>query len=96
MRSRLNDRLILWLGFGILVTGILLRFLFLDADPYYYEWVGYITDEGRWVSNARSGALFGQFFVFENFRGLHFFLAPLFQFTNYLVFRLAGVSSLKP
>lgn len=94
MSSRFNDRFSLWLGLGILAGGILLRFLFLDADPYYYEWVGYITDEGRWVSNARSGALFGELFVFEQHRDLHFFLAPFFQLTNYVVFKLSGVSIL--
>lgn len=92
MRSTFIERGNLRLGFGILVLGILLRFLFLDADPYYYEWAGYITDEGRWVSNARSGALFGEFFVFEHLHGLHFFLAPFFQLINYVVFKVAGVS----
>ena len=42
---------------GVVVVGILIRFLYLNADPYYYEWSGYITDEGRWVQAARSFAL---------------------------------------
>jgi hypothetical protein len=92
--SRFHERLSLWLGFATLAFGILLRFVFLDADPYYYEWAGYITDEGRWVSNARSGALFGELFVFEPIRNLHFFCAPLFQLTNFFIFKLAGVSIL--
>lgn len=48
-----------WLALGALVTGILLRTLYLDADPHYYDWIGYITDEGLWVQHARSLALHG-------------------------------------
>ena len=69
----------------------MLRFLYLDADPYYYDWIGYITDEGRWVRHGRSLALNGSLF---NGNGLHFFMAPLFQLANYFVFELAGVSLL--
>ena len=70
---------------------IWLRFVDLDADPEYYEWVCYIADEGRWVQFARSLALHdtvSRSFLFD----LHVILAPLFQFTNYLVFQIAGVS----
>ncbi|MDH3444380.1 MAG: hypothetical protein OEN50_10685, partial [Deltaproteobacteria bacterium] len=82
-----------WPCLGVLAVGILLRILHLDADPEYYEWVGYITDEGRWVQYARSLAIDGT--VHRSFVGdLHLFLAPLFQLTNYLVFQLAGVSLL--
>lgn len=76
---------------GVLIGGILLRFLYLNADPYYYEWVGYITDEGRWVQHGRSLALYG---VLIDGNGLHFLIAPLFEFVNYAVFQLAGVSFL--
>jgi hypothetical protein len=34
-----------------------MRFLYLGADPHYDEWVGYITDEGRWIGHARVLAL---------------------------------------
>jgi hypothetical protein len=65
--------------------------LYLDADPEYYEWAGYITDEGRGVQYARSmalhGAISGTYMV-----DLHFFVAPLFQLIQYLVFEIAGVS----
>lgn len=81
-----------WLALATLVLGVLLRFLYLDADPYYYNWIGYITDEGRWVQNARSLALFGT--SFDHGNNLHFLLAPLFQLANYLVFVAAGVSVL--
>ena len=69
--------------------GVVLRLLYLDADPYYYEWRGYIADEGRWVQNARSLALHGNFFEPAL---THFLVAPLFQVANYLSFVLGGVS----
>ena len=74
------------------MVGILIRFLYLDADPYYYEWSGYITDEGRWVQAARSFALSH---CEMNFMWiLHLALAPVFQFINFVVFKLGGVSIL--
>lgn len=81
-----------WPVLAVLALGLLLRLLYLDADPHYYEWKGYITDEGRWVQNARSLALGGT--LFEHEWNLHFFLAPLFQLANYAVFAVGGVSFL--
>ena len=77
----------------MLIIGILLRSIHLDADPYYYEWAGYITDEGRWVQQARSLALHGTL-VGPYLTNVNFSLAPLFQLSNYLVFELLGVSLL--
>jgi hypothetical protein len=74
-----------------LCAGVALRLLYLDADPYYYEWIGYISDEGRWVQHARSLALHESFWG-GHARELHLFLAPLFQLVHYLIFSLAGVS----
>ena len=90
MNSKFNGQHSHWLAFGVLVIGVSLRFLLLDADPYYYEWAGYISDEGRWVENARSLTLFGE--LFDRYIPLHFYLAPLFQLTHCVVFRLGGVS----
>ena len=77
------------LCFAVLVVGILLRFLYLDADPQYSEWVGFVTDEGRWVRHGRSLALYG---TLIDGRDLHLVFAPLFQLSNYLVFELFGVN----
>lgn len=74
----------------LLLTGIVLRFLYIDADPYYYEWVGYITDEGRWNAHARGFALFGR--TFQVGWSLHLMLAPLYQLSNYVIFSLSTVS----
>jgi hypothetical protein len=74
-----------------LCVGIGLRLLYLDADPYYYEWIGYITDEGRWVQHARTLALQG-ILGGGHAHGLHLFLAPLFQLVHYVIFSLAGVN----
>jgi hypothetical protein len=71
----------------------LLRCLYLDADPRYYEWIGYITDEGRWIQEARNLALYGQI-DFSSKMNFHLFMAPMFQLSNYLVFELFGVSVL--
>jgi hypothetical protein len=73
-----------------LAGGIALRFLYLGADPYYYEWNGYITDEGRWIAHARALALFGD--VGSVGSSLHLLLAPLFQAVSFLVFAVLDVS----
>ena len=74
----------------ILATGLLLRWLHLDADPESYIWDGYITDEGRWIAHARALALFGDTDPLN--WSLHLFLAPLFQAASYVVFEVFGVS----
>ena len=73
-----------------MLLGIALRFLLLDADPHYYEWGGYITDEGRWTDRARELALFGR--TLEPPWSLHVLVAPLFQLTTYVTFALTDVS----
>jgi hypothetical protein len=78
------------LALAVLVGAIVLRILYLDADPDYYSWVGYITDEGRWVAHARELALFGRIINIDWL--IHLLLAPLFQAANYAVFTLLGVS----
>lgn len=85
-------RLSRFLAVAVLAGGIALRFLYLDADPHYYSWNGYITDEGRWVAHARAMILFHS----PSSVGwiLHLLLAPLFQGVNYAVFALLGVSML--
>lgn len=80
-----------WLALGALVIGILLRLLYLNADPNYYPWTGYIVDEGRWIQHARSLALYGTLDFAHNFN-IHFYFAPFFQLATYLAFELAGVS----
>src|SRR5438132_6787175 len=75
---------------SIIILGIGPRVLFLDADPHYYDWIGYITDEGRWTDRARELALFGR--LFEPVWSLHVVVAPLFQLMSYVVFALSGVS----
>lgn len=76
----------------VFVLGIICRFVRLDADPHYYDWIGYITDEGRWVDQARELALFGR--SNELRPTLHMVVAPLFQATSYVVFRLFDISIL--
>jgi hypothetical protein len=70
--------------------GVALRLVYLDADPDYYAWIGYITDEGRWLKHARDLALFGH--VIGEEQGLHVHLAPLFHLAHAFVFKLVGVS----
>jgi hypothetical protein len=79
-----------YLGYAVLIVGIALRILYLDADPDYYAWVGYITDEGRWVNSARELVLFGRIINVDWL--FHLLVAPLFQAANYAVFKLLGVS----
>jgi 4-amino-4-deoxy-L-arabinose transferase-like glycosyltransferase len=93
VKATLKHCSLYWASLSVLVIGILLRWLYLDSDPYYYDWVGYITDEGRWIQHARSLALYGTLFD-SDLLSLHLFLAPLFQLSNYVVFKIAGVGLL--
>ncbi len=79
-------------GLALLVVlgGIALRGWDLGADPYHYEWNGYITDEGRWIAHARALALFGE--IGSVVSPLHLLVAPLFQAASYGVFAAVGVS----
>ena len=77
----------------VLVFGVVLRVLNLDADPHYYDWIGYITDEGRWIYQAREMVLFHTISHDELYE-IHFILAPLFQLVNYFIFNLIGSSSM--
>jgi hypothetical protein len=80
------------LAFIVVAIGSALRFAYLDADPDYYAWAGYITDEGRWVAHARDVALFGRIVNTDWLLHLHLFLAPLFQAISVVTFELLGVS----
>ena len=79
-----------WSTLAATLIGVLLRIVYLDADPYYYAWIGYITDEGRWIETARSLALYGT--VGNYGLNLHFWTAPLFELVHYPLFALFGVS----
>jgi hypothetical protein len=80
------------LALAIVVAGSILRLTYLDADPDYYAWAGYITDEGRWVAYARDLALFGGVGDPNWLLRFHLILAPLFQAISYVAFALLGVS----
>jgi hypothetical protein len=86
----LTDALCRRLAVALICFGILLRFLYLGADPSYSDWIGYITDEGRWTAHARGFALFGR--TFDVGWPLHLLLAPLYQLSIYLIFSLSSVS----
>jgi hypothetical protein len=79
-----------WLTKIAIAGGILLRFAFLDADPIYEHWLGYITDEGRWTEQARNLALFGTLNP-HDLSFLHLLFAPLFQALTFVSFSLFSV-----
>lgn len=86
----MTERLARGLALGVLALGIALRFAQLGADPYYYEWNGYLTDEGRWIAHARSLVLFGEIRSVGSL--IHLIVAPLYQALSYVVFLVAGVT----
>jgi len=74
---------------AILVLGGALRLLFPAADPPWRTPVGIVWhDEGAWVHNARSKALFGQWRLDE---WNPMYIAPVFTGLEYLSFASFGV-----
>src|SRR6185437_3643153 len=68
------------------ITGLVLRFYHLQADPPHWGLV-YNTDEAHYSYTAHNKILYGHWFVNEAKYGL---MTPLFAFTQYLVATLAG------
>lgn len=66
------------------------RLIYLDADPSFPTWIGYVVDEGRWSETARNLALFGDADV-NWFSRLHLFISPGYQAVNYISFLAFGV-----
>lgn len=79
-------------SFLLLALGCVLRLLFLDSDPYYYRWLGFISDEGRWVEHARRAALGGAW-IESRAHNEHLLLSPSFSALSYLAFQIGGVSA---
>lgn len=78
----------LWI---VAALACLARFVHLDADPKFENWIFYVEDEGRWIETARNLALFGDPGLYDISR-LHFVLSPGFQAATFAVFEAVGVS----
>jgi len=79
------------LALFIVLIGCAARLVLLDADPKLPDWIGYVTDEGRWVETARNLALFGELRLY-GLSQMHLLLSPGFQAVVFVVFKLFGVS----
>jgi len=76
----------------LLVLGLLVRVVFLEADPVYRAWAGYLTDEGRWTEVAREWALFRELELGNQLRLMHVIIAPVFQALIAVSFEVFDVS----
>lgn len=79
-------------GFLLLAVGVLIRLVYLDADPTYDLWAGYVSDEGRWTELARETVLFGSPDVDGGISRIHLVLAPAYQAVTWAFFAVFGVS----
>jgi hypothetical protein len=82
------DRNVTRLTFGILLLGLLLRVLWIDADSNYYNWVGFYADEWRWTEVARYFAHHGT--VWINPRNYNTVVAPGFEAATLISYQLFG------
>ena len=76
---------------SLLALGMLLRLIFLDSDPDYDKWLGFVVDEGRWTELARELVLFGSPDLDSGFSRLHLILAPAYQAITAVFFAALGV-----
>lgn len=90
-RSQSADRRASSIPLFLLIVGAILRLSCLSADPYCPAWKGYVTDEGRWVEQARNLVLFSSLSKHE-VSNLHFAFAPLYQLVQTVAFWCLGVS----
>src|SRR5262252_2844236 len=90
-RSARMPSVIRGLALFVVLIGCAARLALLDADPKLPDWIGYVTDEGRWVETARNLALFGELRLY-GLSQMHLLLSPGFQAVVFVVFKLFGVS----
>ena len=69
---------------------VLIRFIYLEADPFFTKRLGDIQDEGYWTHNARSKVLFNDWIPDDMSHAIIF--SPLYTGLTYLSFKIAGVS----
>lgn len=74
----------------LLIIFSLFRFLVLGSDPPAQFSLGFISDEGWWVHNARNAALFGEWIKDEFNQGV--IISPLFSLITYISFSILGCS----
>lgn len=86
-----SPRLLVWTGCALLLLSMLARVFNLDADANFSDWIGHVTDEGRWVEAARNLTLFGEAQLYGLSR-LHLMLSPAYQAVELVIFKIAGVS----
>ncbi len=84
-RQFVSKKLFVFLLFGLMLV---VRLIFLTAEPPASTFTYFPIDEGWWVHNARNKALFGQW-VLDDYNTM--FYAPLFNYVTYLSFKLLGV-----
>lgn len=75
----------------VVALGSIARLAHLDADPYYYQWIGYVVDEGRWTEQARSVHLFHSLNNLNWLSTLHLLVAPGFQLASLVSFSIFDV-----
>ncbi len=80
------------LATAIVGVGVFLRVTFLEADPTYPYWMGWVTDEGRWTGTARNVVLFEGVHVDSGLARIHLILSPLYQTVTALAFAVFGVA----
>ncbi len=84
------DRYSTWLTVAILLTGILLRVAWVEADPDYYNWFGFYIDEWRWTEVART--FFHTGGISFSPRNYNTILAPGFEAATLLSYQILGAS----
>ena len=67
----------------------IIRFLYLDADPFFFKRLGDVGDEGYWAYNARNAILFNTWIIDDFNQALA--TAPLYSAMVYLSFKLFGL-----
>jgi 4-amino-4-deoxy-L-arabinose transferase-like glycosyltransferase len=72
----------------VLLAGLMLRLIHLDADPPFWLEKDFVSDEGWWVHNSRNKVLFNRWFL-DDFNT--FYSAPVFVGLEFVVMKLLGV-----
>jgi len=84
-----SPKLYIWISWLVIASGIILRFINLEADPPFWmdHWIG---DEAYYLHNARNNYLFDVWTMDEINHGLYF--SPLWSILQYGIFKFLGLN----